>query len=82
MEMMRHPCRRHLAGGRLRQTKRRLSVSIGMMIYERTILVGRLNATASDKQQLGDISGEDEFTRRTMGRVDRGGLGCKGVDGS
>ena len=46
-----------------------------MMIYERTILVGRLNATASDKQQLGDISGEDELTRRTMGRVDRGRVG-------
>jgi hypothetical protein len=43
-----------------------------MMIYERTILVGRL---ASDKQQLGDISGEDELTRRTMGRVDRGRVG-------
>ena len=35
------PCHRHLTAGRLRQTKGRLSVSIGMMIYERTI-VGKL----------------------------------------
>ena len=35
------PCHRHLTAGRLRQTKGRLSVSIGMMIYERTILVGK-----------------------------------------